>query len=255
MRLVGEYAISTATVEDSTIINGRCDLVLGYGGHARKKDISFGLVAIEVKKRYGLGTSASAQLVAYLGKPPPPPPLTPSLPQLVILQLTILPSIPVGLHQRRKAASKIVQFVYGIATDGVNFIFHRLDNDLRLQCATVLGSDKALIYRYIDIILESAIHSTPNTSPHGKFPASADIFHRQVELPLWTHPIPYAKAIVEAQDFDFVIVSDENGEPCLRRVGGRSDSACVRGGDYGTDLSVIGETSGDQEEEDEAEEE
>lgn len=67
-RLVREYAISTKTIEDSTIINGRCDRVLGYGGHPRKKDISFGLVAIEVKKRYGLGITASAQLVAYLGK-------------------------------------------------------------------------------------------------------------------------------------------------------------------------------------------
>lgn len=66
--MVGEYPIVTHTVEKSTVINGRCDLVLGYGGHPGKKDLSFGLVGIEIKKRYGLGTTASAQLVAYLGK-------------------------------------------------------------------------------------------------------------------------------------------------------------------------------------------
>lgn len=53
------------------------------------------------------------------------------------------------------------------------------------------------------------------------------------------------------QDFDYVIVADENGEPCLRRVGGRSAGSCVGGGVAGTDLLVIGETSDDDEEEEE----
>lgn len=55
------------------------------------------------------------------------------------------------------------------------------------------------------------------------------------------------------QDFDYVIVADENGEPCLRRVGGKSDGSCVDGGVSGTDLLVTGETSDDEEEEEEDE--
>lgn len=61
LRLVGEYPITTTTLEDSTIINGRCDLVR----HPRKKDLAFGLVAIEIKKRYGLGAGVSF-LLGYL---------------------------------------------------------------------------------------------------------------------------------------------------------------------------------------------
>lgn len=68
LRIVGEYPITTQTSEDDTLISGRCDLVLGYGGHRGKKDLDFGLVAVEIKKRYALPTTVSAQLVAYLGE-------------------------------------------------------------------------------------------------------------------------------------------------------------------------------------------
>lgn len=67
LRIVGEYPISTQTSEADTIMSGRCDLVLGYGGHPGKKDLDFGLVAVEIKRRYALPTTVSAQLVAYLG--------------------------------------------------------------------------------------------------------------------------------------------------------------------------------------------
>lgn len=49
-------------------MSGRCDLVLGYGGHPGKKDLDFGLVAVEIKRRYALPTTVSAPLVAYLGE-------------------------------------------------------------------------------------------------------------------------------------------------------------------------------------------
>lgn len=68
LRIVGEYSITTQTTEDDTVMSGRCDLVLGYGGHPGKKDLDFGLVAVEIKRRYALPTTVSAQLVAYLGK-------------------------------------------------------------------------------------------------------------------------------------------------------------------------------------------
>lgn len=48
-------------------------------------------------------------------------------------------------------------------------------------------------------------------------------FHARIEKTLWKHPIPFAKALVEVEDFDYVIVPDENGEPCLKLVGGRLD--------------------------------
>lgn len=61
-----------------------------------------------------------------------------------------------------------------------------------------------------------------NQSPNTKFPRTACEFHHRVEVPLWTHAITYANAIVDAEDFDYVIVADENGEPCLRSVGGET---------------------------------
>lgn len=127
----------------------------------------------------------------------------------------------VGIQQRRQEAEKVVSIVYGIATDGVNFCFHRLDQDRRLQIKFVMGVDKQLIYRYIDIILESAIRATPHTSPAVLFPANTAEFERLVERPLWAHPVPLARSmIVETESrMEYVIRPDAEGHAHLVYVG------------------------------------
>ncbi|KAL0632787.1 hypothetical protein Q9L58_008337 [Maublancomyces gigas] len=195
LRLVGEYPITTQTCEDDTIISGRCDLVLGYGGHSGKKDLDFGLVAVEIKRRYALPTTVSAQLVAYL----------------------------VGLQQRRHDANKIVKHVFGIATDGMNYIFHRLDSNLNLRTATVTAAHKAHICRYIDVIMESAVRASPHTSPSTRFPGSAAQYENGVEKHLWTNPIQMARMIVDAEPFDYIVVVGEDGEPMFQVVEGESE--------------------------------
>lgn len=111
--------------------------------------------------------------------------------------------------------------MYGIATDGVNFCFHRLDHDRRLKTKFVLGVDKQVIYRYIDIILESAIRATPHTSPAVRFPATPTEFETNVERRLWEYPVPQARSmIIETESkMDYVIRPDADGHAHLVFVG------------------------------------
>lgn len=129
----------------------------------------------------------------------------------------------VGLHQRRREANKTVSHVFGIATDGMNYIFHRLDANLNLRTATVTAAHKAHICRYIDVILESAVRSSPHTSPSVKFPGSAAQYESGVEKHLWTNSIPMARMIVEAQPFDYIVLVGEDGEPVFQAVDGDSE--------------------------------
>lgn len=47
--------------------------------------------------------------------------------------------------------------IYGIQTDGTDFLFVRLDRERNVQIASVPGDERSRIYKYIDIILESVI--------------------------------------------------------------------------------------------------
>ena len=47
----------------------------------------------------------------------------------------------VGAQQRRQRAGKIVQIVYGIATDGISFEFLRLDGSQALRVSAQYRSD------------------------------------------------------------------------------------------------------------------
>ena len=48
--------------------------------------------------------------------------------------------------------------IYGIQTDGTDFLFVRLDRERNVQIASVPGDERSRIYKYIDIILESVIN-------------------------------------------------------------------------------------------------
>lgn len=111
--------------------------------------------------------------------------------------------------------------MYGIATDGVNVCFHRLDHARRLRTKFVLGVDKQLIYRYIDIILESALRATPHTSPAGRFPGTSAAFETMVERPLWDNPVVEGRSmIIETESrMDYVIRPDADGHARLVYVG------------------------------------
>lgn len=50
------------------------------------------------------------------------------------------------------------------------------------------------------------------------------------------------------QDFDYVIVADENGEPCLRHVGGRSS------GGFASLTLILIKVTGETSDEDDGEE-
>lgn len=166
---VGEYPISIMTLEDPistmtwedwTITNGRCDVVLGYGGHPRKKYLAFALVAVEIKKRDGLCATASAQLVAYLGKHT----FAPFVFYFESRYYTL-----VGLPQHCKAANKIIEFVHSIATDGVKLIFHprrqRAESAMR-HCHRVPQSAHIPVHRHHPRIRDSlcTTHQTPADS-------------------------------------------------------------------------------------------
>lgn len=129
----------------------------------------------------------------------------------------------VGLHQRRREANKTVPHVFGIATDGMNYIFHRLDANLNLRTATVTAAHKAHICKYIDVILESAVRSSPHTSPSVKFPGSAAPDESGVEKHPWTNSIPMARMIVDAQPFDCIVLMGADGEPVFQVVDGDSE--------------------------------
>lgn len=223
-RVIGEYQVDTKTVDRTITISGRCDYVLGYGGVPGKKELEQGLVAIEVKKRYHLLPN-SPQLIGYMG--------------LFLARQTphCFPSAnsyfssAVGIQQRRQEAEKVLSIVYGIATDGVNFCFHRLDEGRRLKTKFVTGVDKQLIYRYIDIILESAIRATPHTSPSVFFPANHAEFERLIERPLWAHPVPQARSmIVETESrMEYVVRPDAEGHAHLVYVGEEADGDADEG--------------------------
>lgn len=51
-----------------------------------------------------------------------------------------------------------------IATNGVNLSLHHLDNKMQLQCVFVPGTQKALIYRFVDAILRSAVQPAAPTA-------------------------------------------------------------------------------------------
>lgn len=65
------------------------------------------------------------------------------------------------------------------------------------------------------------MHSSPNTSAQNRLPRNMQQVNTRIEKTLWKYAIPFDKALVKAEDFDYVIVADENGEPCLKLAGGR----------------------------------
>lgn len=105
--------------------------------------------------------------------------------------------------------------MYGIATDGVNFCFHRLDHARCLKTKFVLGVDKQLIYRYIDTILESALRGR---LPAARFPGTPTASETMLERPL---PVPGARSmIIETESrMDYVIRPDAEGHAHLVYVG------------------------------------
>lgn len=132
-----------------------------------------------------------------------------------------------------------MRIVYGIAADGTNFLFHHLNEKPQLQTKFVEGSDRLIICKYIDIILESAIRATPHTSPVQKFPRSVAQFYESIEVPLGNRRVETARSIIvqTEKEMESVIRPDASGPAQLVYVGP-------------TDADV---TEKDQEEEGEAE--
>lgn len=103
---------------------------------------------------------------------------------------------------------------------------------LSLQTKFVEGSERALIYKYIDIILQSALCSTPHTTPSDKFARDHRQFHTVVELPLWENRVEEARKIVAQtdEDMEWVISVAEKGKA---RLG--NDDAPEEGVQWGDD--------------------
>lgn len=108
----------------------------------------------------------------------------------------------VGRYQRRRAANESVQHVFGIATDGMNYTFHRRDPQLHLRTGTITAAHNAHICREIDVILESAVRSCPHTSPSARFPCNAKRYESGVENTRWLNSIPIPRMIVDADKVD-----------------------------------------------------
>ncbi|KAI9843077.1 MAG: hypothetical protein M1837_006622 [Sclerophora amabilis] len=119
-------------------INGRADFSLWYDKNAT---LGTNLVVVEAKRRHQ-SDSGLGQLVAYMGI----------------------------IHEIRKDEKRDNAVVYGISTDGVDFRFHRIDNNGTYSKSTLLEWDYSeshvnQITSYLRYIVRAAISSSPSTTP------------------------------------------------------------------------------------------
>jgi hypothetical protein len=72
-----------------------------------------------------------------------------------------------SIQRLRKIAKRAICSVFGIATDGTNFQFVKLDDDKNLLLSPTLSVPVHTeeIYSWIDAVLLTAVHSSPNTTP------------------------------------------------------------------------------------------
>jgi hypothetical protein len=72
-----------------------------------------------------------------------------------------------SIQRLRKIAKRAICIVFGIARDGTNFQFVKLDDDKNLLLSPALSVPVHTeeIYSWIDAVLLTAVHSSPNTTP------------------------------------------------------------------------------------------
>ncbi|MCJ1359873.1 MAG: hypothetical protein MMC33_009876 [Icmadophila ericetorum] len=135
----GDTSITTLYGADDAhrkIISGIADYVLGYKDHTSTFNICNSFVAIDAKKCDTLDL-AVPQCSAYMA----------------------------GIQQQHEHVDKSIQVVYGAVTDGIQWIFMRLDSEHQLSRSTSLSmlTQKSQIFTFLDAILYAAASSSPAT--------------------------------------------------------------------------------------------
>ena len=125
----GDTSITTLYGADDAhrkIISGIADYVLGYKDHTSTFNICNSFVAIDAKKCDTLDL-AVPQCSAYMGK------------QLFLNLKLELMWFAAGIQQQHEHVDKSIQVVYGAVTDGIQWIFMRLDSEHQLSRSTSLS--------------------------------------------------------------------------------------------------------------------
>lgn len=130
-------------------VTGRADWALGYSTRTEALDGTV-LVAIEAKRRDQF-SAAEAQLLTYLAI----------------------------LRQLRINAEKQNCIVQGCYTDGERYVFMCIDNDGLVAMSNVYDirghEQRKMVFNYIVTVLETAVRTSPTTSPAKKENRDADV--------------------------------------------------------------------------------
>ena len=123
-----------------------------------------------------------------------------------------------------------------MVSDGNNWQFLRLDSkalliSLKFSCIVEAGRRKVyvcnpqrwvgllIIYRYqfVDVIIQAAVASSPHTTPKTSFPATHQLWRREIEAAVFGTPFSLA-AYLRLPDSHY-LVSDDEGEGDLEGMG------------------------------------
>ncbi|RFU24436.1 hypothetical protein B7463_g11898, partial [Scytalidium lignicola] len=141
LQLVHEMPILKEVLHEGEkkMLSGYVDYTIWYDIRD-KKSLATNLVIVEAK-RAPLSLSAMAQLAAYMGV----------------------------IHTTRKEKGKQNCLVYGLLSDGKNFVFSRINNDGVFRSSQVLDwmhpVQRDKIYTIMRFLLRAAALSSPSTSP------------------------------------------------------------------------------------------
>jgi hypothetical protein len=124
------------------------------------------------------------------------------------------------VQHARRAESKAITVVYGIATDSVRYQFVRLDEGILTVSEDLAMPRKCeQIYHWIDSILAAAVYVSPHTTPAKarRFPRTPVIFKEKIERPLFENSESTVASIDDwihsANDEEVLDVTDFNGTP------------------------------------------
>jgi len=125
----------------------------------------------------------------------------------------------IGIQQHRINLShpkRIVDTIYGMVSDGINWQFLHLDgNKLRISRRYLSAGedDRRCIYRFVDAIINAAIASTPQMSPASRFPATKQLWQRDVESTIFGSVPRKLEELLQMPDKEFLVDdSDDMGD-------------------------------------------
>jgi len=121
----------------------------------------------------------------------------------------------IGIQQHRMSLiepKRIVNTVYGMVSDGTNWQFLRLDSkvlliSLKFSCIVEAGRRK--VYQFVDAIIQAAVASSPHTTPKTSFPATHQLWRRDIEAAVFGIPFSLA-AYLRLPDSHYLVSDDED---------------------------------------------